>query len=382
MIKSFTDECKKMVSEKMLFVILMIIPISVTLLVGYEMEKGVMDHIPLAVVDYDHSNLSRSVSDYFSNSETFRVGYVETEEQIEDLIRRGKASCGMIIPQGFEAGVTTLKSPSILMIYDGANMSISSTAKAKATEILTTMRTGASIKQLEGRLKMTPLESYQTAMPILIENRNLYNPTKNFSYFILPGISISITQTALALGAVLSIKTFRKKSKIGYALGKVLFYSLLGSLTFMINMNLIIKFFHFPCEGSFKNIMMLGIFLAFAVSSIACAVSAWVHDKSGCIIVIGIIIIPNTIMAGYTWPTIAMPEIYQKLAVLIPFYHVADNVRTILLAGNIKDLNGDLKYLFLVGAFAFFICVLGLFVEELREDRKKRQLGNEESYVS
>jgi ABC-2 type transport system permease protein len=346
--ESFLEESKKLKTDRMILLIALIIPIIVNLLVGWELSKGVMDYIPLGVVDEDNSPLSRQLIQYFADNETFALTYyAQNQEELQELISQSKIKAGLVIPSHFSEDVTSLRSPSVLMIYDGSHMSITSVAKAKASEILLTMRTGAAIKQLEGRLLMTEDEAYQTAMPIAFETRTLYNPAKNFNYFMTPGYGTIICQTGIGLTAVLCITSMPKRKKqdiLHYISGKVLFYGGLGSIAFIINILVQVLLFKIPCRGFLVIAFFFSILLAMAVAAMAVAVSAWMPKRTIAIAAIGLLLLPNSVMAGYTWPLISMSAFYQKTAYLIPFYHYGDNIRDLFLKGSMQHPLSDILF--------------------------------------
>lgn len=361
---SFLDECKRLVRSKFMFVLLFILPVAITLIVGFELSDGALRDIRLTVFDNDKSNFSRTVIGYFDSF--FEIEYAESSGGVENAIASGGAGCGMIIPQDFEKDITLLRSPTIVMLYDGSNLSITGTAKAKATEILATIRTGAAIKHIESRAGMSRHESEFAAMPIMTATRDLYIPTKNFQYFLLPGIALAISQTAIALSVVLCASYHRGKSKIGYASGKLAFYLIAGFLVFFINIEILINVFHIPVTGSVINIFALCLLLALTVSMLSLLITTWIEDKFIATTGVAVLIVPNMIMSGYTWPVISMPPIYQDVALLIPYYHVAENVRRIMFAGDAGAISLDCLFLIIAGLILFAGCVLGLVFNEKR----------------
>lgn len=365
MLESIKEELKKLKTDPLILIIGLIFPIAINLIVGWELSKGVMNHIPMAVVCYDHSELSRQVINYFDQNDSFDLKYyADSQQELEHLFNTSKIKAAMVIPKSFAADVAGLKSPSILMLYDGSHMSMTSIAKAKASEILMTIRTGAAIKQLEGRLNMSEEQAYNTAMPISFETRMLYNPAKNFNYFMLPGYGTIICQTGIGLTAVLAV-TFlqneeRKRSILSYTAGKITFYGLLGSLAFITNLLAQIYLFKIPFRGSLMMAALLSVLLAFAVSALTIAVSAWIKNRTVAIVVIGLLLIPNSIMAGYTWPIMSMHFFYQKTAYIIPYYHYGENIRNLFLKGTIKHASADISFLVIFTLIMLGISILGI----------------------
>lgn len=368
MVESILDECRRMIKEKMIYVIIFIIPIIVNLLLGFEFSYDQIQHIPMAIIDQDNSTLSRKIVQSFSENEIFDVKYyIDDPNQMKKLLDDSTVKVGMIIPKDFYSDVTELKSPTVLMLYDGSHMSIASAAKSRATEILLTLKVGATRKVLSGKLGVPADVSAKLAQPITFSNRFLYNPTKSFKNFLTPGFGVAIVQTAIVLMAVVSIR--RKKvtgdflDKYAHVLGKIIFYAVLGTLSLMMCIAIQSLIFKVPFRGSYFAALILSTAFAFAVSSFAILVSVWVGEKMLCTLIVAILFIPNTIMVGYTWPVLSMPMIYKHVANCLPFYHYADNIRDLFLKGSsLANCYNDLVWFLIYTLICLIFIGLGTYV--------------------
>ena len=350
MLEGLQEEFHRLRKDKLLIIACLIIPICVNLLVGLELQSGVIEHVPMAIIDYDDSQLSRQLIGYFRENDSFDVQYqIQDEEQLHHLLDTSKVRVGMVIPKHFSEDASSLRSPKILMLYDGSHMSMTAVAKAKASEILISARVGACTKQVQNRLEKTQDEAFTMAMPISFENRTLYNPTKNFSNFMTPGYGTIICQLGIGLTGVLCVQINwdkkKKRSELGYIVSKVLFYGILGSIAITINMLLQVYIMNIPCRGSLMLGIVLGILFMFAVASLAVALSAWFRNRILAMAIAGLLLIPNSIMAGYTWPVISMIPSYRWMAKWIPFTHFGDNIRDLFLKGSMVNLVEDASYL-------------------------------------
>lgn len=369
MLESIKEELHKLKTDKLMLIVCFIIPICVNFIVGIELNKGVIDHVPMAIVDYDDSQLSRQIISYFTSNDAFDVKYqIQDQEELQILLDTSKVRVGMVIPKNFSADVTSLRAPNILMLYDGSHMSMTSITKAKASEILLTARVGGAIKQIQARLGKSYDEAYVMAMPINFETRTLYNPTKNFNYFMTPGYGTIICQLGIGLMAVVCVNFPRdeekKRSASRYITGKVVFYGIIGSIATSINILTQVYFFKIPCRGSVLVACGLSVLFVFAVAALAVAVSAWFHNRVLAMAIVGLLLIPNSIMAGYTWPVISMLPSYQWMAKFIPFTHYGDNIRDLFLKGTMIDVFKDIK--FLIGFLIVMLLVgtLGVLAQQ------------------
>ena len=375
MLESIKEEIHRLKTDRLVLIVCLIIPICVNLIVGWELNKGVIDHVPMAIVDYDDSQLSRQIISYFTSNEAFDVRYqIQDQAELQTLLDTSKVRVGMVIPKNFSADVTSLRAPNILMLYDGSHMSMTSITKARASEILLTTRVGASIKQIQARLGKSYDEAYTMAMPISFETRTLYNPTKNFNYFMTPGYGTIICQLGIGLMAAVCVKFTgdeeKKRSALGYIMGKVVFYGVLGSIAAFINILTQVYLFKIPCKGSVLVACGLSVIFIFAVASLCVAVSAWFQNRVLAMAIVGLLLIPNSIMAGYTWPVISMLPSYQWMARFIPFTHYGDNIRDLFLKGTMIDGLKDVRFLTSFLMSMLIVGTLGILVGQLRKPRE------------
>lgn len=382
MIKSFKEEVKILVEGKTNIVVLFILPLLVVLILGVELSGEVLTEIPIVVVDHDSSSFSMDLIQQFDSDEIFSVDYmVDSNDELEKLIRNSKARAGIIIPEGFYDDIMNLESPSIAMIYDGSNMSVTSAAKAKATEILLTYKAGITSKQLMARLGMSYEDSIETAQGFIFRSKTLYNPSKSFQDFLTPMLVAGIIQIAIALCASTSIKheslNMNKKKRLGYVTGKVIFFTFIGTAMYIICTAILVKVIKIPFRGSMTDIILMSFSLSFAVSSFCVLISAVIKKKMVALVGAGLLIIPNSMMAGTTWPLISMPSGYHAFANYIPFIHFVDNYRNIFLKGSmIGEMTNDLVYMICFGLVSLVIAeFVVIFIETEKEDSDNEDIS-------
>ncbi len=360
---SMKNELNKMLNEKMILIVIIIIPILVNFLLGYEFSKGGVDHIPMAVIDRDNTSLSRMIVQQFNENEMFNIKYyIDDSDRMERLIQNSKIRVGMIIPKDFSRDVYGMKSPNVLMVYDGSHMPITASVKAKASEILLTLKTGTLIKMLQAKLNMHHDSAYKMATALGFKNMTLYNSSKSYKNFLNIGFVLALVQSGIALMCASSIRKEEledaKYKNIGNMVGKICFYSALGFLALTINILILIHRFNIPFRGNLSNAIILSIALAISVSTFSVSISSWIRDDMISTIVNAVIFVPNTIMIGYTWPVLSMINPYKSLAGYYPFYHYADNMRDIFLKGlSAKYLYDDFVW---YGYFITIVLIIGI----------------------
>lgn len=375
MLQSFYEELKKLTTDKLMWVVCIIMPICINLIIGWELNGNVINHVPMAIVDRDHSELSRQIIGYFKDNDAFYIEEeVDTQDKLEELLNTSQVRVGMVIPENFSHDIAELKAPTLLMLYDGSHMSMVSIAKAKATEILTTTRVGASIQQLEIRQGKSNREALTLAMPINFVNRNLYNPTRSFNYFMTPGYGTIVCQLGIAFTAVLSVLFPRQDKKlknvIGYLIGKILFYGTLGSLTVTTNILIQVGIFKLPCQGNLLEAIALGILWMFAIASLCVMISSWFRNRVLAQAIIGLMLIPNSIFSGYTWPVMSMLPFYKGMSKLIPFTYFGDNLRDLYLKGSLQHIKSDIRFYLCFTLGMFLLGMVGIYMNKLGKEKE------------
>lgn len=371
MINSIKEETDKLLHNKMIVIILFIIPIAANILIGWVFQSNQISHIPMAVVDHDQSSLSRMIIQQFAENDTFSIEYMlQDEENLKKVMETGTVKTGMIIPENFSQDVTKLKAPNILMIYDGSSMPVASTAKSKASGILLTLKTGAAMKMIGGKLAVPSDVAQKTALTIGFKNRFLHNPARSYSYTLNPGLGAAVVQTAIVLMGAVCIRKeklrggFAKSMK--YIMGKVIFYGVLGAASLMCSIFIQHVMFQVPFKGAVTTALLLSLLMALAESACAVMVSVWVGDTIFASMIVAVLFIPSTAIGGYTWPKISMPQLYKSISYLMPFAHYGNPLRSLYLKQiTLSTFIPEFKWFLGYIAVAFVLSAIGVMVWNL-----------------
>ncbi|WP_187296279.1 ABC transporter permease [Tepidibacter mesophilus] len=362
----------------MAFSLIFITPLVVNVMLCYMFSDHQLKEIPTAVYLGDNTQFSRSIVSYFDDNEMFDVKYyVGSPYDIEKLIVENKVRFGLIIPDDFYKSLKEYESPTILTVYDGSQLPYTSFAKAQAAETLMTIKGGALVKVLQGKLNIPFDQAKKIVSSIGIQTRMLFNPTRNYTNYLMPGFMASIVQVGLVIAASVSIDREKRRSMITYLGSKILVYTILGFISLMLNIYIQTSVFDVPFRGSIKQLMTLTFVFSMSVSTIAIFISSVVWDKIKASQAAAILFLPNSIMIGYTYPLIGMNDGYKFIGKYIPLQHYADNLRDLMVKGYIINYRDDIRYLICVTVLFY---ILAIVVEIFRENRisKKKSSGEGE----
>jgi ABC-2 type transport system permease protein len=328
-VKFFYLYKKRHPKRVMAFLVFIAVPLITGFVLGYEMSSNVATAIPTVVVNHDNSDFSRSFVEYVSESEYFKVvEQADNDARVEEMLYKRDAYVGVIIPEGFYSDMREGKAPKILTIYDGSTMTVISTAKSAMSEILLTLKTAYMMKIYEGKLGVVPADVRNHAIPIDVTYRLLFNPTRNYRNFLLPGMLAALIQVGIVcMGAERAGELRDKKLPFSTHLRTIAHWGLLGALS--ISLTLLEQFllFNMPYKGTLMGGIIVTLLFSVVTLAIGYIIGSVITDRTLATQISAILVLPTTILGGYTWPVLAMPKFFQQLARIIPFHYYGEVVR-------------------------------------------------------
>jgi len=327
--------------------LIILAPVLATLTLCYAFQDGVILGTPFGIVDQDNSALSRALVKQIAENETFDViFYGDAPDQLQQQIEQNQVIAGVVIPKNFSKDVSAGKSPSILTVYDGSQMSVAGITKVKMTEVLTTLKVAASIQVLEAKLNLQPEEALFYVQPIGNTCRYLGNPAKSLTNYVMSGAIANIVQLAMY---ILMIEAIRKE---GEERVHPLLYCLLGSIlctaVLMYCIWLMHVLFGIPMNGSWTAAVVLSFLNMLGIGSLAACVRLLLPNKlKNIAIQSALIAMAMMVFSGYTFPSMSMPPLFQFIAENIPFTHFALPLRDVMLMGSsIQLVLPEIRWLF------------------------------------
>lgn len=308
--------------------IFIIIPTITGIAFGYEMGYNRIESIPIMIADYDHSEFSRTLSDYIADSEILTIKeYASSNEQVKDALDSGEVMAALIIPEQFNKDLLSGKGPKLEVLYDGAQMTVASAAKSALSEILLTVKAGYMKNIYQGKLSVVESESMKQIQPIGATYRVLFNPTKNYRNFLLPGMLAALMQ--VGFGIIGLSRSKEERCGFSKSIGKIIGWGLAGAGSMTICLGIQYLFFNLPYRGSLLAGALMTCFFAIAMTAFGFIMGRIVPDRVFATQLTCVLILPTSILSGYTFPVMAMPEPLQKLSILWPLTYYGDGIRSL-----------------------------------------------------
>lgn len=332
-VKGFYLYKKKHPKRVMTILVFLVIPLVTGCILGYEMSSNVATSIPTIIVNHDNSQFSRDFVQYISDSDYFHVvEQADNDSRVEEAIYGREAYVGVIVPEGFYSDLREGKAPKILTVYDGSTLAVISFSSGAMTEIIETLKTGYMMKIYEGKLGVAPEIVRNHAIPIDVTYRLLFNPARNFRNFILPGMLAALVQVGLScMGAERAGELRGRRNKFSAHLKAVGYWAGIGTISIVLIILEQFLFFDLPYRGTVIGGLVLTYLFAMTILLIGYLVGSIISDRTFASQVAAVLVLPATILGGYTWPVLAMPEAYQQFAKVIPFYYYGSTLRSLCL---------------------------------------------------
>jgi len=308
---------------------------------SYKEEEGVK----LAIVDDDHTYLSRMISQQVGHAQVTSTFIVPTVEDAKAAMYNGYCQGFLYIEKGLESKVKTLHQGQVVVALNAARFLPSSDLLMSINQVCLTLGAGVRLQYLQKVKGMNTQISMQEVMPVNLDYRPLYNSRSSYGAFLLPGLLALILQQTLLLGLSASVSGERSRKSVGEwaqaaggnpsaALwGKGLFYLLLFSTYAFFFMTVNYTVLELPIRGS--SWQLAGAFLLFLLSLIPMGVCIGFLFRSPLlnVQVMAFSTYPFFLVTGYTFPLHNLPVALQWAAKLLPTTHFIKVYQSIVQAG-------------------------------------------------
>jgi len=206
-----------------------------------------------------------------------------------------------------------------------------------------------------------------TAMPISMQTRTLFNPAFNANYanfLVLGFIAIAIQLSALlavsqagAGSAALQVDAHETR------LAAAAHVSVIGGMVWggaWATVRLSISYFGLPMKGSEGLLALVILWFVANLAALGFGITCLARDAVFASEVCAIITMPNFLVSGFTWPVFAMPGAIQILAYALPMNPFVFALSKISVMGaGFADLRFELGLLAAWSVAAAAVAVFG-----------------------
>jgi ABC-2 type transport system permease protein len=352
-------EFQHIVRDRGTFILVLITPTLILLLMAYALTVDIR-HVPIAVLDLDHSAESEEfVREVTAGEDLDLYAYAADQAEIDSLLVRGEVKAAIILAPGFAADLQALRGLPLQVIIDGTEPNSGNFAVEHIAQRAESFVDDQLSRQLEAAGIPTQfLPSFDLRI------QTWFNPDLKPRNDMIPGL-ISMVLGFPALSVALTLAHEREHgtleqllaTPIGRAellLGKILPYIAVGLLNVIAIPALAIAWFHISFNGSFPLFFLLSAVFLFAVLSMGMIVGVFMRTQAAALAMSFLVIFfPGFFLTGIFFPLASMPEMVRLESSFLPGTHYAVITRGVFLPGVGMDVLWPYTVMMLILGFAF-----------------------------
>ena len=223
-------ELRYLLTHKWDLCLVTLTPLFIIVLFSSMFYQGKPEHLPIAIIDQDQSELSRNIEKYVSHNSTLKIALIsQSPDEVEKLLNQTKIWGYISIPAGAEQRLVQAQDAEISIAF---NQSYFSVGNAISSAML--------LSTLEASIDFTRQNYLANSLPYLdiptpnVKISPLYNPNLSYEFYLEPFMIPAILHlllcccVAFAVGQELKFNTtgqwLNQHSIFSALLSKVLVY--------------------------------------------------------------------------------------------------------------------------------------------------------------
>ena len=281
-------------------------------------ETGVPRDMPVAVLDEDHSPLSRRLTRMIDATPSARVAYHITDmAEGERMMKEGKIDAIVSIPCDMEKDIYSNTQSHAVVYINGLNLTKNGLLNKDLQTVVTTFSSGIQVQTLMKK-GLSEAEAYNQMMPIYFEKHVLFNPYINYGYYLLPSflplmlMLFTVLATVFTIGVELKNGTARQwlatagDNTVVALAGKLTPYTIIFFALCMLMNTLLYKFIGVPLRGNVTLLFVSGLIFVLAHQALGVFFIALLSNLRLALSIAGGYSVLSFTYSGLTFPFMAM----------------------------------------------------------------------------
>jgi ABC-2 type transport system permease protein len=330
-------EFRQIRRDRLTFAMMVGVPIMQLILFGFAINTD-PKRLPMAVVQADQSEFSRSLIASLENSAYFRVTErPRSEAEGNRLLDQGRVQFLLVVPPDFSRQLLRGEHPVVLLAADATDPA----ASGNALSALNAISRQVLARDLNGSLRALQT----TEAPFEIRTQRRYNPEGISRYNIVPGlIGVILTMTMVMMTALAMTRERERGTMenllatpvrpIEVMVGKIAPYILIGYVQVAVILVAARLLFDVPMVGSLWLLSAALIVFIAANLAVGFTFSTIAKNQLQAMQLTFFFFLPSMLLSGFMFPFRGMPGWAQTIGEALPLTHFLRIVRGIMLKGN------------------------------------------------
>ncbi|HNX49704.1 MAG TPA: ABC transporter permease [Thermoanaerobaculaceae bacterium] len=326
-------EAGRLAGQPIYLLLMLVFPLASFGLLWAIFSSEVPSELPIAVVDLDHSTLSRQLVRMTDATRTMRVAFEPSDEPAaQRLIREGTAYAVVVIPRDLEREVRRGETAGVVCQYNAQLLLPASLIRRDLRAVVGTLSAGVELRrrQAGGAPRAVAMAQME---PVRVERHTLFNPQLSYVTYLLAALLPTMLQVFILVTAVQAVGSELKDSTAGEwlevaggrawkaVLGKLLPHTVAFVVLSLAMLAVLFRALDLPMRGSLGVLAGGTILFVLAVQGMGLALCAWLANLRFATSAAGLLASPAFAFSGVTFPVSAMPAVAQAWGALIPLTH-------------------------------------------------------------
>ena len=314
--------------------LLLVIPIGIFFYLGAIYEEGAIENVPIAILDLDHSDLSRKVINNVEASPKLNIiKFLNSNDNLDKIFINHPDIKGFyVIPKNFQKNIFGGAQEKLLVYTNSSNIIYGNLIYKEAATFINTMSAGINLNAF--KIQGIPHEkAIKMVMPIKVITKPLYNSYYNYLYYLIPGLTTVLLQMIVFLLAARSINSEYSNNTFNELLhlcngsifkiivGKLCAYTLLGFMVAIFIFSVVHPLLGIPSSKSTLPFLWVVLVFVMANALLGIMISTIFKNEAIAMDVSFVYNSPAFVFCGFTFPIMAMPAFNAWYAQLIPYTH-------------------------------------------------------------
>jgi len=359
---AFVGEWRRVLANRGAFMLLVVGPLVYGLYYPQPYLNQILRKIPIAVVDNDLSELSRSIVQTLDASGAVRVAVqAATVAEGRKALDRGDAFAVVEIPPGTERDVLKGTTVHVPIFADATYLFIFRSMASGIAVAIDTLSSELAARgaRTDGSLVKATLAS---ASPAEILLQPIFNPVGGYASYIVPAAFVLILQQMLLIGAsMLTVVALPQitggafASVLGRGIAHLTIYLPALALYFIV----LPRFYGFSTLGHPVQLFALASLFTLATSFMGQAAGAWFRQPETPTLIFLGTSLPQLFVTGFSWPREAIPTPVPAAGYIFPSDFAIDGiVRIGQLGASLGEVVHDWRGLWCLTIVYFALAVI------------------------
>ena len=248
--------------------------------------NGVVRNIPVAVVDFDNTVMSRQLTGFFEASSNLKVFAYEDMNSAKRALASEKVYSILEIPAGFEKEVSAGRNSTIGLFSNGSYFMVHS--------------------EISRAVLMATTANLQSP----VSTKTMFNGSMRYDNYVVPAVLIVIMQQTMVIGICILGATVRR-----------FVYILHYSLILCFYLFVVYPFFGFNAFGKLFDIAIFALVFFAACMEMGFFFARFFKQKESVMQIFLFASLPFLFISGFSWPRSSIPEYLRYALFWVPCEH-------------------------------------------------------------